>query len=313
VRAILKQLLETGLLHGGPAAISRASHRGRALILAYHNVVPDEEVGWGDASLHLSMSSFRAQLAVLRSAATVVPLADVLDRASALADETHDKPRVAVTFDDAYRGAVMLAVPELARHGMPATVFVSPGRLGGQSFWWDRFAGSAAASPTTPSGDFRQVALEEFAGDDDRISNWVADHGGHGARLSENLLSAEEAELDRAARLPGITLASHTWSHPNLTRLDDGALREELARPMEWLAGRDGDTRPWLAYPYGISDDRVAAAAAEVGYEAALRVAGGWLPRGSPDPFRLPRLNVPAGLSEAGFRLRLAGLLGGAA
>ncbi len=40
------------------------------------------------------------------------------------------RPRVAVTFDDAYRGAVTIAQDELTRHGFPSTLFVAPGLLG---------------------------------------------------------------------------------------------------------------------------------------------------------------------------------------
>lgn len=311
MRATLKGLLETGLLHAGPAALSRARYRGRGLILAYHNVVYDEHAGIGDRSLHLPLTVFSQHLAALRDRADVVRLEELLLPAGREGTTVSgDRPRVAITFDDAYRGSVTLALPELARHDMPATVFVSPGRLGDQAFWWDRYAAAAVDKPASKSGEFRQTALIELAGHDGRIADWADERGWRGAALPDTLLPADEAELDEAVRQPGVTLASHTWSHPSLTGVDDPTLREELTRPLEWLEGRDGDTRPWLAYPYGLSDDRVAAVAADVGYEAALRVDGGWLPRDRPDPFRLPRLNVPAGLSEAGFRLRLAGLLG---
>jgi peptidoglycan/xylan/chitin deacetylase (PgdA/CDA1 family) len=311
VRGILKGLLETGLLHGGPAALSRVKYRGRGLILAYHNVVSDEHAGVGDSALHVPLTAFRAQIAALRESAAIVPLAELLARTGSEGTASSaGRPRVAVTFDDAYRGAITLALPELVRHDMPATVFVSPRRLGGQAFWWDRFAAEAGASPTSQGATFRETALTECSGDENRVADWASDRGWRGATLPDALLSADTAELDEVARLPGVTLASHTWSHPNLTRLDDAALREELMRSLAWLEDRDGDTARWLAYPYGIFDDRVAAAAAEAGYEAALRVGGGWLPRERPDPFRLPRLNVPAGVSQTGFRLRLAGLLG---
>jgi peptidoglycan/xylan/chitin deacetylase (PgdA/CDA1 family) len=110
-----------------------------------------------------------------------------------------------------------------------------------------------------------------------------------------------------AARYPGLNLGSHTWSHPNLTRLTDAELAEELTRPLGWLRERFPRVIPWLTYPYGLTDERVARATGRARYEAALRVDGGWFGP-SPARFSLPRFNVPAGLSSAGFRLRLAGL-----
>jgi peptidoglycan/xylan/chitin deacetylase (PgdA/CDA1 family) len=42
---------------------------------------------------------------------------------------------VLVTIDDGYVSTLELAAPLLARHGVPAVVFLCPGRLGGRSSW----------------------------------------------------------------------------------------------------------------------------------------------------------------------------------
>jgi len=155
------------------------------------------------------------------------------------------------------------------------------------------------------------LALSDLGGWDDEIEAWAGDRGWKGRELPAALRTADEYEVAQSARLPGISLASHSWTHPNLTRLDDESLRDELARPLEWMTSRFEHSPRWIAYPYGLADDRVAAAAKAVGYEAGFRVDGGWLPRREDeiDRFMLPRLNVPAGLSDPGFRCRLAGLL----
>lgn len=305
---MLKGLFEALLLRGGPAALSRRRLSGRALVLAYHNVVEAGEVGHGDPSLHLPLRSFQAHLAALEEHAEAVALSTLLDGTESNGNRpSHDRPRVAITFDDAYRGAVMLALPELSRRGMPATVFVSPARLGGQYFWWDRYAPEAARRGASR---FRDTALELLRGDGDAVSEWAAVNGWAEDDLPDSFRTADAAELAHAVNLPGVTLASHTWSHPNLMKLSDEELHTELVRSREWLGAHFAQSSPYLAYPYGIADERVATATADAGYEAALRVAGGWLPRNRPpDTFMLPRLNVPAGISDAGFRCRLAGLL----
>jgi len=307
VRSTLKGLFELLLLHGGPAALSRRRLGGRRLVLAYHNVVEDGQAGPGESSLHLPLRAFRAQLAALDELAQTVPLSSLLDSTVSRDGASSGKrPRVAITFDDAYRGAVTLGLPELSRRGMPATVFVSPGRLGGERFWWDRFASEAPGDNSA----FRDTALRELGGDETRVSAWADTRGWRGTSLPDEFGTVSEADLEAALRLPGVSLASHSWSHPNLTELDDADLEAELTRPLEWLETRfAGSTIPWLAYPYGIADGRVAEAAATAGYEAALRVEGGWLPTQISEPFMLPRLNVPAGLSATGFRCRLSGLL----
>jgi peptidoglycan/xylan/chitin deacetylase (PgdA/CDA1 family) len=106
----------------------------------------------------------------------------------------------------------------------------------------------------------------------------------------------------------GVTLGAHTWSHPNLARVTSELLTEELVRPLEWLQATDSPTLPILAYPYGLASPAVEAAAEQAGYEAGLLVDGGWFTEAA-EPWRIPRYNIPAGLSEDGLMLRLSGVL----
>ncbi|MGH7648042.1 MAG: polysaccharide deacetylase family protein [Gemmatimonadaceae bacterium] len=300
MRRYLKQLAEAGLVWSGAPRIALAGHRSRTLILAYHAIVPHGETPVGDASLHLPQAQFAAQLDALARTHDVVPLADAL----ASAPGPSNRPRIAITFDDAYQGALDAGAAELVRRRMPATIFVPPGLLGGQRFWWDVLA-PADGGELDPA--LRSRALAEWRGDGAIILAALGtDAGSHPAPAYAR--SATEAELDRVAALPGITLGSHTWSHPNLATLDAGALDTELRRPLAWLRDRYRAALPVLTYPYGLQSDAVQRATAAAGYEAALCIDGGWVvePR---TPFALPRMDVPARVSRAGFRLRVSGVL----
>ncbi len=296
MRSALKRLTERALGRGPAAAAGRRRLRGRTIVLAWHDVVPDVAPAAGDRSLHLPFSRFRAQLDRLAATHDVVPLA------AAHAPPTGGRPRAAITFDDAYLGAVELAVPELARRGLPATVFVTAGRLG-STFWWDRLAGADGLDDS-----LRAECLGRLGGDEARIGEHAARNAWPAAELPPHLRSATEAELRVAAELPGVTLGAHTWTHPSLPACDDARLLDELARPLEWLRQRFENTIPWLAYPYGHADARVAAAAAAAGYAGAFLVSGGYIHPGAA-PHLLSRFNVPAGLSPDGFAARLAGWL----
>src|SRR5437773_10948486 len=108
---------------------------------------------------------------------------------------------------------------------------------------------------------------------------------------------ASEEELQSALRHPGITLASHTWSHPNLARLPAAHLAEELTRPLDWLRQVFSSVIPWLTYPYGFATPAVAAAAAATGYRSGQCMESGWF---SPDrviAYTVPRLNVRSSMS----------------
>jgi peptidoglycan/xylan/chitin deacetylase (PgdA/CDA1 family) len=304
LRGRLKTIGERTLGSGPMLACARLAVRGQLLVLAYHNVVADDTAPRGDRSLHLPLSRFLAHLDLLASDYEVVPLGEVDPTRSR---EARGRPRVAITFDDAYRGAVSLALPALAQRGLPATVFVAPGLLGRATTWWD----ALASEDTTLDPALRDTALRECRGDEAAVREWAAEIGLPLGAMDPVRGIADEGELLASLRLPGITVGSHTWSHPNLAALDTEEADMELRRTDAWLRARVDRPLPWLAFPYGLAGTSARMAARALGYRGALCVVGGWMPRRGADPYAIPRLNVPAALSAHGFAIRLAGLLAG--
>ena len=187
---------------------------------------------------------------------------------------------------------------------MPATVFIAPGLIGSTP-WWDTLA--EPATGIVPD-DVRDHALEQLHGRQETILHSTAIRLPSGQRRNLPAIGTE-SQVAAAAATSGITLGSHTWSHPNLCTLTEAEIEAELTRPLEWLESRFDATVPWLTYPYGLFNSKVERATARVGYRGAFRIDGGWLsPAGQREIHRLPRLGVPFGLSLAGFRLRLAGM-----
>lgn len=301
-RGWLKWVAERGLLLSGLPRLTRHRRSGHTIILAYHDIVPDGEQPVGDRSLHLARDTFAAQLDTLRKTHDVIPLTEAIEGEWRPAR----RPRAVITFDDAYGGAVKYGVAELCARAMPATIFVAPAFLGGGAFWWDLLTprGAAGLPPRV-----RQHALTAYAGRGDCI---LAD-----STLAPGVLpvlppfarGAPESELLAAAGKPGITLASHSWSHPNLPALPPDELEQELGRPLSWLREHVDSPLPYLSYPYGLSAPHVEAAVEKAGYRAALCIEGGWLHTRPKRTFALPRVDVPSGISPEGFRLRIAGVL----
>lgn len=301
MRHIVKRALERSLVLSGAATLGRFANRGRALVLMYHNVVPARAAA-GDRSLHLPRDAFARQLDHLRAVCDLVPLETLIDRPN----DATGRTRVAITFDDAYVGALSLGVPELVRRRIPATIFVPPGLLG-EEMWWDRLS---AASQDGMNPRDRMDMLRAFQGRADliRASRYWVDPQ-NPSPLDRELRIADAVEVARAAAQPGISIGSHTWSHPNLSALEADLLHAELTRSQVWLREHCPSFVPYVTYPYGLSSPAVEQAAARAGYTAGLLAAGGWLPR-EPQPhrFALPRFDVSSGLSLDGFRLRLAGI-----
>jgi peptidoglycan/xylan/chitin deacetylase (PgdA/CDA1 family) len=295
----LRRIAETGIIWSGVPRLAALSRRGRTLVLAYHNIVPDGAPPSGDRSLHLAESAFGRQLDTLADLCDVVRLASLLAQPAADA-----RPRVIITFDDAYHGALTLGRGALQKRDLPATVFVPPAMLGRASFWWDAYAG-AEGLPMS----LRAQAIGALSGDDQQVRAWAAQQGLAELEVSGWLRPGNESELRAWAATRELTVAPHTWRHANLTRLPPSEALEELERPLGWLRERFSSAlEPWITYPYGLATVETAALARQAGYKGGLLVEGGWGSRPVVDPFLLPRLNVPSGISIEGFRLRLAGL-----
>ena len=291
-----KQIVEKGLsvVLSDPRRMA-----GRSLILAYHNVVPDDLHGLGDRSLHLPLSAFVRQVDLIQAYGEVRSMVDLLD-----VRPDRAPPRIAITFDDAYRGAIELALPELDRRGLPSTVFVAPGLVGCRSFWWDEMAFPGTGLPNS----VRKDALEDYGGKHEVIRGRMSASPA-AADLPACYGCAGENQLFALSRLRYVTLGAHSWNHPNLARLNAAELALELSRPLDWLKTTPVAWLPILAYPYGIVSPTVAMAVERAGYKAALLVAGGWFAPPVEDRWAIPRYNVPAGLTDDGLRLRLSGFL----
>lgn len=161
---------------------------------------------------------------------------------------------LAVTFDDACRSVLELALPILSALGIPGTVFV----------------------PTAYVGSGRPMSWPE-------LEPWL--HTGHRRELVP-LDWAQLAQLREA----GWEIGSHTRTHPHLTALSDADLVRELSGSRAELERRLGVPATSLAYPFGDCDRRVASAARAAGYAAA----GALLPArlGSPRRWLYPRVMV---------------------
>jgi peptidoglycan-N-acetylglucosamine deacetylase len=81
----------------------------------------------------------------------------------------------------------------------------------------------------------------------------------------------EECVAGYVAFAEGTGIGNHTWSHPDLRFLGDGAIRSEIERNESWIEHTFGITaRPWFRPPYGSRDARTDEVAARLGYTRIL-------------------------------------------
>ena len=73
--------------------------------------------------------------------------------------------------------------------------------------------------------------------------------------------------LQPALRSGQVQIANHTWSHLDMVRLGDRAIRDELERNEDWIGATFGvSSKPWFRPPYGSRNRRVDQLAADDGY-----------------------------------------------
>lgn len=294
MRRAAKALAEALATRSGLTAAARRMHRGSIAVLAYHNVVPDDQAGRGDASLHLPLSRFIRQVEQLSRTHEIV------DLRTARPDSPSRRPRAVISFDDAYRGAVSLALPELVRRGLPGVVFVSPGLLGARSTWWDELGDTGALTRAT-----RSAALHDLQGLAPAVrERFRPDAGPPDLPRSYGIATREEL---LACLGDGLSVGSHAWEHEHLPGLDRDSLKRSLTRSLHWVHELGEAACAWLALPYGAGSPGLGRLAADLGYDGVLRIDGGLWSPGTTDPL-VPRINVPAGLTAAGLELRTSGI-----
>jgi len=235
--------------------------------------------------------------------------------AALAADGTLPAGSVSVSFDDGYRDNIDHAVPVLAEHDIPATIFVLAGTIGGErAFWWDALTTVLERAPegaaiAAPGGEL-VLSADRTA---DIIGLWARlrrrsdaeitaaidtlhDRFGGDWAPAAGARAADAATLAALAGRAPVQIGSHTVTHPSLASHPAAHQAEEIASGrarLEQILDRPVTT---LAYPFGRPRVDVTAAtvriAREAGVTAACTVDAREI-RGRCDPLQIRRWMVP--------------------
>ncbi|HET9933833.1 MAG TPA: polysaccharide deacetylase family protein [Polyangiaceae bacterium] len=119
-------------------------------------------------------------------------------------------------------------------------------------------------------------------------------------------LHLDWSEIGELAKEPGITIGSHTLTHPFLSRLDASAARDEIAGSREEIGRHSGKDVEFFCYPSGDFTAREEQLVANAGYRAAVSVHPG-ANRNTNHRFALRRTEVTDRDSARELRLKLQG------
>jgi peptidoglycan/xylan/chitin deacetylase (PgdA/CDA1 family) len=239
-----------------------------------------------------------------------------------------------VTFDDGWYDNLEYAAPVLAKHGVPAVLFVATDFIGTRSvFWQERLACLLLAVRNRAES---RAILEQFGLA--AIRDLPTTHAREAIRcfveriklrprpeidsMMEHLESLKPAivecgedrflawnEVRKLAAEGLLQIGSHAATHTPLTLLSLADAEGELVRSGEAIHEQLGTRAILVAYPNGNADEAIGETARNAGYKAGFTTVRGIVTRTS-NPLLLPRVNVHEGAtrSQSGFLARIAGL-----
>lgn len=295
----------------------RPAAKQTPLVVGYHRVVENfrSSAAYTIAPMLVSLRTFERQLDWIGRRFDFVSLDDLADGMEG--KRRFRRPAAAITFDDGYVDAYRYAFPLLKRKGIPWAMFVVTDRLGTQNLqtydelylllaqgfarWHQprRHLHRLLLGQEVPVSVLRKV--DETAVGPVRAAWTLMENLSH--REMRRVVSAlrEEGEIPAAAAAElgvmtwemlremteaGVTVGSHTRTHPYLTRETWNRVLDETRGSREELQARLGTRVDHFTYPSGAFDSGVVSAVAASGYRCAYTACQ------HRDP-RYPQLTIP--------------------
>jgi peptidoglycan/xylan/chitin deacetylase (PgdA/CDA1 family) len=279
--------------------------RSGSLILCYHRVGEGVDDPF---QLCVTSANFAAQLDEIARHGEPSTLAEL--------SMPSRRPRVVVTFDDGYVDNLTNALPIAEAKGIPITVFVTSGALGGhRGFWWDRLGSLLRARPSgtreiclpTSEGTVRIELGSSKASVDLRsvrrcllplpvteihgVLDAVSEQWATSAAPPPDARSLTPSELVQLAASEVVTIGAHTVDHVRLRGRPAQDQLQNISSSRKELERLSGQAISHFAYPYGgrdSFDDCSVDAARSAGFETACTTIPGNA-RLTSDSYRLPR------------------------
>jgi peptidoglycan/xylan/chitin deacetylase (PgdA/CDA1 family) len=331
-RDLIKHCTLAASRFGGLQRAVRRHNRNRLTVLCYHGVVSNGVCP--DPYLYrntVTADEFESHLRILRGYQPVTA-----QRVREWLREQRSLPEraVLVTLDDGYRNQLQVAAPLLRKHGVPALVGISTDYIGSDDVLWAMEVDMRVLSwpkPHLRAPDEREFDMPNRAGDRGWISAEIRRQcktlsNAHRMSYVDEVLRkhpVQDAMLadpelwkfmnwDEVRELHGhdIEIASHTCSHPILSRLAPEDLGDELERSKSRIEEELSAECNSLIYPNGAAGDTtpdVMHAVRSADYDLAFTLMETINPE-RPDPLAIDRIGIPGHTTIEAFHFRVSGL-----
>lgn len=332
-------LYYTGLLRLWQAIVMRE----KAVVLMYHRVLtPDEQRRTGShPALVVDRDTFASQMAVLKRRFRVLSLPEFAECLERRVPFPHSS--CVITFDDGWRDNFTNALPILARHGLPALVFLPVNYIGRRRLFWQEalthlLVRAVADVRRDPGRRPRLADLVAPAGLDavldtdendprSAIMSAVGSQKPLTRSATESLIASLARELgvslDELAAIDGfidwqqaetmsrlgIAFGGHGAEHLLLTQVSREEAECEIRTSKQAIDTRLGEQVSAFSYPNGYHTPDIAGRVKASGYRLAFITKGGFV-RCDDDPLTVRRFNVHESVTKTTpmFLARVVGL-----
>ena len=307
--------LEAVALSGAGRLVPSAA--GRGVIFTLHHVRPARGYDF-EPNAHLSVTPQFLDAAIVAGRQCGLHPVHLEELPELLADSSDRRKFMCFTLDDGCRDNAQFAAPVFRKHGVPYTAFITPGFVErSRTMWWETAEAltRAAASFNFDFGHGMETVSCSSHGEKfvafERLAKFVesVDEDDAVAKIDSAAISAgidplgivdheimTAAELQDLVADPLARLGAHTVTHPNLSRVSDDRLRQELEQSAARVAAYSGRAPKSVCYPYGgrhAVGPRETKAAIETGFALGVTTQPGVLNSERPEQLaELPRVSL---------------------
>lgn len=303
-------------------------------ILTYHGIAPS------DCRYHswtlVPADQFDKQLEYLKKTFDVISMDDLV----CLAGEKQYlfKPKAIITFDDGLKNNLYEALPLLAKHRLPATIYVSTEAVEtGRHFWWDLLILSIQTLKLKKldlschglpvfhfihtSNGLNQIAwgkiqyllgvLKQLPPDrrEKVLSDTLSKIGSITAQRNSPFMPLSAKEVASLAASPLIQIGSHTHCHNILSQIPLKQALFSIKRSINLLGNWTQTRIRHFSFPNGEHVQQIESALPKIGLvTASTCLPGRWRP--GQNLLRVPRLGVGGYDTLNLFKANLIGGLG---
>jgi peptidoglycan/xylan/chitin deacetylase (PgdA/CDA1 family) len=327
VKNVIKRFLYFSLFHLrlfdlSLKILAKVRQQHPCIILLYHRITDNSSKYHNQGrAMHHHIKHLEKELPYLKRNYQILTIDEVIRHLKS--GVGFRKPSVAITFDDGYLDNYTLAYPVLKKHGVPATIYLATDLIGtSQRIWTDQiefmFLGARKDQFNLPRLFGNQELRIKTKEEKEQVSNEITEAlkkkpdaerteimrrlfetlgiNGNRSKNGEERIMLNWDEVQKMAR-NGITIGSHSHTHPILSRMPIQKAKEEILESKKILEENLSIKVKHFAFPNGKQDDfneELKDYCQEVGFESVASVISGTNNALKGDPMNLKRISATA-------------------